>query len=1290
MSELNGVGSIDGQTLDVPAGYAETVRLTGTGAFPWNLTLIPDGVGAFRVPEVLAGPFTARLEAVNGPLRLYGTLEDEVRPGEETAILLELQPTGRVQGTVFRSDGAEAYGAEVKVRTPRGTVITQVDADGMFGIDGVPAEAVTVGVSDLFSGGVGAAAGSVPEDGTLDLPRIDLDDSPISVSSAVPLDGAVGIALDQTVTLTFTDVLGSAHQFTVFVSDGVRGLSLSPVVAPDGLSLTLSPATGTWPDSRELIMTVTTGITDVFGRHPLDTFTSRFHTVDLSPPQVVSVAPPEAAIQVPSNTAVLVTFDEPMALTLDPSTLVSLARTGGTDVGGVVALSLDRQEATFTPGELLALNARYVVTVNGAEDESGNQQTLPFVSSFTTIDTIAPLLAAVTPVPDAWTNNASPVIRVDVVDSDPGSGIDPGPGSATMTLDGGAVTPILGPTQMSFTPPAPLAEGPHVVEASVLDRAGNLGALPGPFNFSVDVTLPTAAVITSPLDAQTVRGPVSLTSVATDTPSGVAEIRVFLGAAASPFATLLTPFAAIWDTTTVPDGLHTLTGRAVDAAGNVGPTGAPVEVLVDNQVLVVDILVPAAADAFGDSLFARARTSEPAARVEFSLEGITVEGSPVDDRTFEAVLDVSGVADGTPTLTATAHGLLGELAVVGVGVVIDHQPPTRPDDLKIAAEATDPGFAFVRGEPMSVEAEATVVVTNPANLAQVSTQAAIDRSFGVRIAALLDDLLTVVAIDSVGNESAPAQVAVVRSTTEEGVPLEGLSLWVSVDQGVTTDASDNVESWTDRSDNANDLSQAITAQRPALIPAEFNGWDVIRFDGADDTLNFTTRLSGVRTVFWMVSESPAAGPGARSLLGDGPTAHFRGGEGDPGPIWAPQASVRVKEGQTWLNGQLVDGTVELRPRSLSVLSLTTTGSTSVNRFGAAINTLPWHGDLTELLIYDRALSAGERQSVEDYLVRKYQPYALTAGTPGIAPAGGAFTGSTTVQLTTTTPGAEIFFTLDGFEPTTGSEPYVGPFVVSETTTVKAKAFLSGYQPSATATATFVRIEDSPVLAAPGLRLWLRADAVIATNAGGWVTQWADQSGNDNDAFQTNGTAAPALVANELNGLPVLRFDGGDTVDCTTRITGIRTVFWVVSESEAAGLGARSLLGDSNTQSCRGGDGDPGPIWAPQSSVRVRNGQTWVNGLPVDGTITPRPRALSPRARRGGSCRPRMRGLRSAPATARSARRSTARRSASPSATASTSTTSSSHAAVSSYGPARDGRIEWCPCPDRRWPLFPLM
>ncbi|MGE3311047.1 MAG: LamG-like jellyroll fold domain-containing protein [Limisphaerales bacterium] len=60
----------------------------------------------------------------------------------------------------------------------------------------------------------------------------------------------------------------------------------------------------------------------------------------------------------------------------------------------------------------------------------------------------------------------------------------------------------------------------------------------------------------------------------------------------------------------------------------------------------------------------------------------------------------------------------------------------------------------------------------------------------------------------------------------------------------------------------------------------------------------------------------------------------------------------------------------------------------------------------------------------------------------------------------------------------------------------------------------------------GLTLWLKADAGVTADGGG-VTQWADQSGNNNNAFQGDPTFAPALVADAINGKEVLRFDGTD-------------------------------------------------------------------------------------------------------------------------------------------------------------------
>src|ERR1044071_8960052 len=60
-----------------------------------------------------------------------------------------------------------------------------------------------------------------------------------------------------------------------------------------------------------------------------------------------------------------------------------------------------------------------------------------------------------------------------------------------------------------------------------------------------------------------------------------------------------------------------------------------------------------------------------------------------------------------------------------------------------------------------------------------------------------------------------------------------------------------------------------------------------------------------------------------------------------------------------------------------------------------------------------------------------------------------------------------------------------------------------------------------------LQLWVKADAGVTANATGFVEKWADQSGNGNDATQSDDTLKPKLVTNALSGKPVIRFDGVD-------------------------------------------------------------------------------------------------------------------------------------------------------------------
>lgn len=129
----------------------------------------------------------------------------------------------------------------------------------------------------------------------------------------------------------------------------------------------------------------------------------------------------------------------------------------------------------------------------------------------------------------------------------------------------------------------------------------------------------------------------------------------------------------------------------------------------------------------------------------------------------------------------------------------------------------------------------------------------------------------------------------------------------------------------------------------------------------------------------------------------------------------------------------------------------------------------------------------------------------------IGPAAQAFIGSTQVNMASATPDVEIFYTLDGSDPTRQSHRYQGPFELSATAHVRARAFrqgsllqqapfaTAGVQVSAVSDAEFVRMQPLPARnvdrqeLAPGLaydylesnwlRLFSHADRLPATASG---------------------------------------------------------------------------------------------------------------------------------------------------------------------------------------------------------------
>jgi hypothetical protein len=93
-------------------------------------------------------------------------------------------------------------------------------------------------------------------------------------------------------------------------------------------------------------------------------------------------------------------------------------------------------------------------------------------------------------------------------------------------------------------------------------------------------------------------------------------------------------------------------------------------------------------------------------------------------------------------------------------------------------------------------------------------------------------------------------------------------------------------------------------------------------------------------------------------------------------------------------------------------------------------------------------------------------------------------------------------------------------------------------------------------------LWLKADAGI-TQSGGYVSAWADQSGNGKDFTQGTASKQPAYVTGVLNGKPVVRFDDSDDgMASSLNLSAPYTVFIVFNRTVAASASRRAIQGSN--------------------------------------------------------------------------------------------------------------------------------
>ncbi|MFA7056669.1 MAG: chitobiase/beta-hexosaminidase C-terminal domain-containing protein [Candidatus Cloacimonadales bacterium] len=196
---------------------------------------------------------------------------------------------------------------------------------------------------------------------------------------------------------------------------------------------------------------------------------------------------------------------------------------------------------------------------------------------------------------------------------------------------------------------------------------------------------------------------------------------------------------------------------------------------------------------------------------------------------------------------------------------------------------------------------------------------------------------------------------------------------------------------------------------------------------------------------------------------------------------------------------------------------------------------------------DWAVSAGSNADDSEWLVYDVDDFSyigsheFTGGapvnnvaTPVFSPASGTYNEPITVTMTSTTAGASIYYTLDGTEPTASSTPYTTALNIASTTTVKARAYAAGMDPSYIATANYTIVAVVNVTSVAALRSGATDGTIYNLNTEVIVT-FAQEFRNQK--YIQDNTAG--ILIDDMNNVLNRAYNTGDAV---TGLRGTVSIF----------------------------------------------------------------------------------------------------------------------------------------------------
>ena len=283
-----------------------------------------------------------------------------------------------------------------------------------------------------------------------------LNTTPPTVNTVSPENNATGVALNSTVSATFSLPMNSSTLTSTTFTIKQGATTITGSITYSGSTATFTP-TSAFASNTIYTATITTGATDVSGIPFANNFVWTFTTLNTTPPTVTSVNPANNATGVALNSTVSATFSLPMNSSTLTSTTFTIKQ-GATSVTG--SYSYSGSTATFTPSIAFANNTIYTATITtGAIDASGISLANNYVWTFTTVSLPPPTVISTIPI-----NNATGVALNSIISANFSTAMDISTiTSSSFTLNTGAVsvsgTVTYSGTTATFTPATNLLSG---------------------------------------------------------------------------------------------------------------------------------------------------------------------------------------------------------------------------------------------------------------------------------------------------------------------------------------------------------------------------------------------------------------------------------------------------------------------------------------------------------------------------------------------------------------------------------------------------------------------------------------------------------------------------------------------------------------------------------------------------------------------------------------------------------------------------------------------------------------